>query len=204
MEHFSEQTWTDFVRKSGMPETTQQIDAHLAAGCSECKTAFHLWEQMASFAAKECNYGPPENLVRRVKLEFGATQAVQPEEFSIANLVFDSTLQPLPVGIRGSGVALMQHFVYETEGLNVHLSFERRPNSNTIFATGQVLDKQAPLCWLGNAAVVLWSDNGKVVSIVEANGYGEFQLEFQPQDQLRISIAAVGRKTLRIPLGNME
>jgi hypothetical protein len=43
-----------------------------------------------------------------------------------------------------------------------------------------------------------------VVSIVEANGYGEFQLEFQPQDQLRLSIAAVGRKTLRIPLGNME
>jgi hypothetical protein len=203
MEHFSEQTWADFVRKVGAPETTQQIDAHLAAACSECKTAFRLWEQMVSFAVQERNYAPPENLVRRAKLEFAATQAVQPEEFSLARLVFDSTLEPLTVGIRGS-VARMQHFVYEAEGLNVHLSFERRPNSNTIFATGQVLDKQAPLCWLGNAAVVLWADNGKVVSIVEANGYGEFQLEFQPQDQLRISIAAAGRKTLRIPLGNME
>ncbi|HEY1799288.1 MAG TPA: hypothetical protein VGG46_00015 [Terriglobales bacterium] len=203
MQHFSEQTWADFVRKVGTPVTTRSIDAYLAAGCPECKTAFHLWGQMANFAAKERNYAPPENLVRLTKLEFVASRAVQPEEFSIARLVFDSTLQPLPIGIRGS-VASMQHFVYEAEGLNVHLSFERRPNSSTVFATGQVLDKQAPLCWLGNAAVALWSDSGKVVSIVEANGYGEFQLEFEPQNQLQISIAAVGRKTLRIPLGNME
>jgi hypothetical protein len=204
MDHFSEQTWADFVRNAGAPASAQDINAHLAASCSGCKTNFQLWGRMAGFAAKERNYAPPENLVRRAKLEFAATKAVQPEEFSIARLIFDSTMQPLPLGIRSSGVASMQHFVYEAEGLNVHLSFERRPNSDTIFATGQVLDKQAPLCWLGNAAVVLWSDNGKVVSIVEANGYGEFQLEFQPQDQLRLSIAAVGRKTLRIPLGNIE
>ncbi|HWF91222.1 MAG TPA: hypothetical protein VN684_03005 [Terriglobales bacterium] len=204
MEHFSEQIWADFVRKANVPGTTQAMDAHLAAGCFECKTAFDLWGQMVRFAAKERNYAPPENLARRAKLEFVATQAIQRDEFSIAHLIFDGTLQPLPAGIRSSSAALMQHFVYETEGLNVHLSFERRQNSNTIFATGQVLDKQAPLCWLGNAAVVLWSDNGKVVSIVEANGYGEFQLEFQPQEQLRLSIAAVGRKTLRIPLGNLE
>lgn len=204
MEHFSEQTWADFVRKAGAPATAQEINAHLAANCSGCKTDFRLWGKMADFVAKERSYAPPENLVRRMKLEFAATKAVQPEEFSIAELIFDSTRQPLTAGIRSSAAARMQHFVYEAEGLNVHLSFERRPNSSTIFATGQVLDKQAPLCWLGSAAVVLWSDNGKVVSIVEANGYGEFQMEFQPQDQLRLSIAAVGRKTLRIPLGNME
>lgn len=204
MDHFSEQDWVDFLHQLTKSERTQEIHAHLQAGCPECKASFHVWEQMTSFAAKEQTYVPPENLVRRVKLEFAAAkQAAQAEDFSLADLVFNSAAQPLPAGIR-SGVAGMQQFVYEKEGLNVHLSFARRQNSSMVFATGQVLDKQAPLDWLSNATVVLWSSQGKVLNIVEANGYGEFQLEFEPQDQMRISIAAEGRKTLRIPLVNLE
>jgi hypothetical protein len=204
MDHFSEQDWVDFLRQLSQAEKSQEMQAHLQAGCPECKESFRVWEQMSGFAAKEGSYIPPENLVRLVKLEFAAAdQAAQAENFSLADLVFNSSAQPLPAGIR-SGAAGMQQLVYEKEGLNVHLSFARRQNSSMIFATGQVLDKHAPLAWLSNATVVLWSSQGKVINIVEANGYGEFQLEFEPQDQMRISIAAEGRKTLRIPLVNLE
>jgi len=37
-----------------------------------------------------------------------------------------------------------------------------------------------------------------------ANDYGEFQFEFEHEDQLRISIITANRKTLRIALGNLE
>ncbi|MGC2197449.1 MAG: hypothetical protein WA628_22435 [Terriglobales bacterium] len=121
----------------------------------------------------------------------------------MATLLFDSASAPLPAGIRGGAVSTRQ-FVYEGEGLTVDMRFERRQLSNTISASGQVLDKDVPLRWLGKAAIVLWNDKGQTVARTEAGEYGEFQFEFQPQGQLRISIATADRRTLRIALGNLE
>jgi hypothetical protein len=203
MEHFSEQIWADFVRGVGASGTTQEIEGHLASGCPECKTAIALWGRLASLAAKEGDYAPPEDLVRLVKLQFASKQAAEPEGWMIASMIFDSATQPLPMGVR-SGVARTRQVVYEAEGLTVDVRFERKQHSNTIFATGQVLDKEAPLCWLGNSAIVLWTDRGQMVTKTVANDYGEFQFEFEHQDQLRISIITANRRTLRIALGNLE
>jgi hypothetical protein len=73
-----------------------------------------------------------------------------------------------------------------------------------ISASGQVLDKNVPLRWLGKAAIVLWNDRGQMLTKTEAGEYGEFQFEFEAQDQLRISIATADHRTLRIALGNLE
>lgn len=203
MEHFSEQRWADFVRGVGMSGTTREIEAHLATSCAECTIPFDLWLRLGRFAAREGDYAPPENLVRLVKLELASKQAAQPEAWTIASLVFDSAAQPLPVGVRSAAVSTRQ-FVYEAEGLTVDLGFQRKPQSNTISAVGQVLDKQAPHCWLVNAAIVLCTDKGQTIAATEANDYGEFQFEFEPQDQLRLSIITAGRRTLRISLGNLR
>jgi hypothetical protein len=203
MAHFSEQTWADFVRGVGACETTEEMQGHLASGCPECKTAIAFWGRLASLAAKEGDYAPPENLVRLVKSQFAGKQAVEPEGWMIASMLFDSATQPLLMGVR-SGVASTRQVVYEAEGLTVDLRFERKQHSNTISAAGQVLDKESPLCWLGNAAIVLWTDKGQMVTKTVANDYGEFQFEFEHQDQLRISIITASRRTLRIALGNLE
>jgi hypothetical protein len=84
------------------------------------------------------------------------------------------------------------------------MRFERNHQRNLISASGQVLDKEAPLSWLGNAAIVLWTNQGRMVTKTETNGCGEFQLEFAPQDQLRLSVITEGRRTLRIVLGSLE
>jgi hypothetical protein len=201
-EHFPDQSWVDFVRGIGLPSTTE-IEAHLRAGCPECKTAVDLWKGVGSFAAKEGDFAPPENLVRLVKLELAGQAAAISEPWTIAGMVFDSAMRPLPAGIRSAAVTTRQ-VVYEGEGLTVDVRFERHPNSNRISAAGQVLDQQVPLRWLGNAAIVLWADGGQMLATTEANDYGEFQFEFESQDQLRISIATAGRRTLRIPLGSLR
>lgn len=200
MAHFSEQVWADFVRGTG--SSTRDMESHLAAGCPGCKGDLDLWRAVRSLANDEAMYAPPNNLVRRVKLEFASKHAVQTEEGTLASLIFDSTAQPLPAGVR-SGAVTTRQFVYEAEGLTIDLRFERKPHSNSISASGQVLDKKTPLCWLGNATVVLWTDTGRMLTRTEANDYGEFQLEFESNDQLRLSIATTGRRTLRIPLGNL-
>jgi hypothetical protein len=203
MAHFSEDRWTDFVRGISAPGTAQELERHLESRCPECKSAVALWGRVAQFATKESDYAPPENFVRLVKLQFANRQADQPEVGLIASMIFDSATQPLLMGVR-SGTASTRQIVYEAEGLTVDLRLERKPHSSTFFAAGQVLDKDAPLSWLGNAAIVLWTDKGQMVTKTVANDYGEFQFEFEHEDQLRISIITANRKTVRIALGNLE
>jgi hypothetical protein len=203
MVHFSGETWADFVRGVGACEATRELEEHLASSCPECKTAISLWGRLASLAAREGDYAPPKNLVCLVKLQFASKQAAEPQGWMIAQMIFDSATQPLPLGVR-SGAASARQLVYESEGLTVDLRFERKQHSNTISAAGQVLDKEAPLSWLGNVAIVLWTDKGQMVTKTLANDYGEFRFEFEHQDELRISIITANRRTLRIALGNLE
>jgi hypothetical protein len=203
MSHLSEQAWADFVRGIAGHETKMEVEAHLRSGCPECKSDLELWERVARFAAQENSYTAPEGLVYSVTAGFANPVAAEPDTWNLAALLFDSAAVPLPVGIR-SGTASTRQFVYEGEGLTVDLRFERNPDSNTISASGQVLDKAVPLRWLGRAAIVLWNSKGQLVSKVEAGEYGEFQFEFVPQEQLRMSIATADRRTLRIALGDLE
>jgi hypothetical protein len=201
MSHFPEQTWADFVR--GMGGKSSELETHLGSSCPECKSEFHTWERIALFALQESQYAPPADLVHAANAVFKSIEVIEPEAWNPATLLFDSALAPLPVGIR-SGAASTRQMVYEGEGLTVDVRFERRPNSPMISATGQVLDKEVPLRWLGKAAIVLWNEKGQLLTKTEAGEYGEFQFEFVPQDQLRISIATADRRTLRIALGNLE
>jgi hypothetical protein len=112
-------------------------------------------------------------------------------------------MQPLPVGIRGGSTHARQ-MIYEDDSLTVDLRFERKLSGSAISVAGQVLDRQEPLSWVSGAVVVLWTDKGRMVSKTEVNECGEFQLEFEPQNQLRMSVITTGRKTLRIALGSFD
>jgi hypothetical protein len=201
MEHFPDQTWADFVRGVGLCGNARDIEAHLANCCPECKTTFDLWKRIGAFAVREADYAPPSEVVRIVKLNSGSQYPTEAEAWTFAAAIFDSTVQPLPAGIRSMAASTRQ-VIYEGEGLTVDVRFERKPHSNKISAAGQVLDKQVPLRWLGNAAIVLWT-GGRMLATTEANDFGEFQFEFESGDQLRMSIATEGRRTLRIPLGSL-
>ena len=203
MSHIAEQVWVDYVRGIDRFGNNGEVKAHLAPACAECESVRSLWGRVAGLAAKEAHYVAPESLVRLVKSGFGAAEVAMPTSWSIASLMFDSASAALPVGVRG-GAASTRQMVYEGEGLMVDVRFERRPHSSMISASGQVLDKDVPLRWLGRAAIVLWNDKGQLLSKTEAGEYGEFQFEFEAQNQLRISIATADRRTLRIALGNLE
>ena len=201
--HFAEEPWVDFVRRAIPLGTMQDLEQHLKTSCRECERALGFWRRVVNFAAEERDCLPPENLVRLVKTEFKLRQAEESDIPMIATMLFDSAAQLLPVGLR-SGPASTRQVVYEAEGLTVDMRFERNHQRNLISASGQVLDKEAPLSWLGNAAIVLWTNQGLMVTKTETNRCGEFQLEFAPQDQLRLSVITEGRKTLRIVLGSLE
>jgi hypothetical protein len=182
-------------------DAAQKVSAHLADNCVDCKKASAAWERVRTIALREAQYQAPQDLVRLAKLQF-IVDAPQPED-SWAGLVFDTAMQPAAAGIRG-GLIHARQVIYEAESLTVDLRFERKLSGNAISVAGQVLDRQEPLSWVSEAVVVLWTDKGRMISKSGVNEYGEFQLEFEPQNQLRMSVITRGRKTLRIGLGSFD
>ena len=201
MKHFSEEAWADFARgiKS---ETSVEMESHLNSGCSDCAAESAVWERVHAIASHENSYMPPEALVRMVKQEFTARSEPETSPWVLGKLVFDSVAQPLPVGVR-AGAPIGRQFVYEAEGLTVDLRLDMQPRSKTICAVGQVLDKGTPRS-PGSPTILLWTEKGQPVLETKANELGEFQLEFEAQDQLRLSIEMAGRRSVRIPLSDLK
>lgn len=199
MEHFSEELFADVVR--GINSNGHaDLQKHLADRCSQCTHALDTWLRVQSITAREKTYCPPDNAVRMVKLEFKARHAEEVE----AKLVFDSMAQPAFAGVRSAGAAAARQIVYEVEGMMVDLRFDRPHRSSCISLIGQVLDQNAPRVSLANAAVMLWNEKGLVLAETRTNGLGEFQLEFELQNRLRLSIQALAGKLIRIPLANLH
>lgn len=202
MEHFPERVWADFGRGLGASENARGISAHLAANCLNCKASSRFWNRVQTMAAAEGAYMAPENLVRLAKLEFTAKKDFQAEKWSLANMRFDSFSQPLLAGVRSSAATARQ-VVYEAEGLTVDLRFDLVVPSGKISAVGQILDSHIAREPLTGAPVVVWTQNGQLVATATANAYGEFQLEFEAQDDLRLT-ARVGDRRVRMPLVNLK
>ena len=202
MEHFSEQVWADFVRQTRSSNSREEIESHLASGCKDCAAALELWKRVHALTNREGTYVPPADAVRMVKLEFAATRMQDCTEPVTANLIFDSFSQPALAGVRSVAAAARQ-MVYEAEGLTVDLRFDGPPQSNRVHLIGQVLDRRTPRASIVDAAVMLWTDRGLSIVETRANEFGEFNLEFEAQDQLRLSVE-IGKTLIRIPLANLR
>jgi hypothetical protein len=200
MRHFSEQPWVDFVRGVSGSEISRDIGTHLDTGCPKCQTALEAWSRVRRLATEEAAYAPPENLVRLVKLGFTGQPAKRTRKWTLASLVFDSFAQPLPAGVRSSGLSVWQ-VVYEAEGMTVDLRFGRGAHSKVLHLVGQVLDKQKARA-RQNATVELSTEQDQLVGTTAVNALGEFQVEFEAKDDLWLSIKSEDRNTVRIPLAN--
>jgi hypothetical protein len=200
MQHFSDEVFADLVRGTDVPAQTELL-SHLATRCGQCTQTFKIWQRLQAIGARENTYCPPADSVRMVKFEFEARRASESE--LAGKLVFDSLSQPALAGVRSAGTAAARQVVYEAEGIVVDLRFERPGRSKCISLIGQVLDQNAPSVSLGKASVMLWTQKGLVLAETQTNVSGEFHLEFEAQNCLRLSIQASARTLIRIPLANL-
>jgi len=202
MEHFSEHAWADFVRGISNSER-EEMHAHLASGCNDCAVIRDTWKQVHTVALREGHYAPSEDAVRMVKLEFAAQAFDKAQQPVLAELVFDTFGKTAFAGVRSAAAAARQ-MVYEADGLAVDLRFDSPASSQRIFLTGQVLDRRVPRTSIEDSVIILWTHKGLAVAETKANAFGEFHLELEPQDNLRLSIQVVGRALIRIPLANLR
>jgi len=211
MEHFPEHVWADLVRgvstqhaKTGPSQDRdlrREVESHLESGCETCAASLGVWKQVYSLAARESSYSPPEDVVRMTKLEFTA-RSQQAAEACDAALVFDTFSQPALAGVRSSAAAARQ-MVYEADGFTVDVRFDRT-SPKTVHLFGQVLDADRSRSVLAICPVLLCSQNGALLAEGKTNYLGEFDLQFEAQDGLKLSIWVSGSKLIRIALSNLQ
>ena len=202
MEHFSEQAWAEFGRGFSASEKAQGITAHLAANCLNCKANSRFWNRLQTMAQSEHEYSAPENLVRLAKLEFTAKKEFRPKNgawpascsTACPSLYWRECAAALPSPGR---------WCTRRKDFTVDLRFDLVVPSGMVSAVGQILDSHMTHEPLTGAPVVVWNQNGQLVATATANAYGEFQLEFEARDDLRLT-ARVGDRRVRMPLVNLK
>ena len=197
MKHFSEADWADFVRKLVSAETRMKMQQHIDDGCKKCKSTLDLWQSVFAIAAKESALTPPADVVRVVKSQFAAAM---PEPTSGVRLVFDSMLQPITAGIRGSVAA--RQFLYETDDYYIDLRLEPRSAEDRACLVGQVLNRTGKRAAHGIA--VRLQEGKQPIAHTATNQFGEFQLEFGAAGALCVSISRDQNDEIVLPLYGVQ
>src|SRR5437660_11263592 len=115
------------------------MQKHIEDGCSKCEAALKSWQNVFRIAQAEGGFSPPEDAVRIAKAQFAAIASVQQRR--PVRLVFDSNIQPVTAGVRGSISA--RQLLYETDELYIdfRLATQREANRGLVCMTGQILDR---------------------------------------------------------------
>jgi hypothetical protein len=125
---------------------------------------------------------------RRIPLRAGLALLAEP--------VFDSFQDPALIGIRGSAAAPRQ-LVYEAGGYLIDLQLEQQADGPSAL-TGQVVHAWTEGATRG-AGVVLIRE-GSVVGQTVANSIGEFQLDCDHPDNLKICLGLVDETFIEVKL----
>jgi hypothetical protein len=190
MRHYSLEQWADFARNVAGTQERLEMQQHLDQGCNKCAKVASLWRHVHAVAKHEHRYAPPDGAVRMAKGNFAIHG---PRGFSrrpslIASLIFDSSLGPLPAGVR-SAARVERQLLYGVGNYRIDLRIEPQVDTDNVAIVGQVLRSSDTISDIGPVTVKL-TKGRKVVAQTESNKFGEFRLECDLSTgfQLRISL----------------
>jgi hypothetical protein len=200
MKHFALEDWADFMREVVEPLQRAAMQRHLDEGCKRCLRAVAVWQSVLDVARQEANNQPPESAVRAAKAYYGV---YGPEErlsgaAKIAELIFDSIRQPLPAGVRASGVASRQ-LLYRLGRTLIDMRLEAGDKPNRISLVGQVLDSSQTDRGVSDIPVILLCGSESMAQTV-TNQFGEFHLALDAAQELHLRIGKGEPEAILIPL----
>jgi hypothetical protein len=198
--HFSEEDWLDFARDLAAG-TTGGMQRHLDDGCPPCAATLRFWQSALAVAAREAAAdGPPESALRQARASFASVRpkGLAARVAEAASLAFDSFRQPLLAGVRTTGTSPRQT-LYQAGPYVLRLRVESGSASERLSVVGQVVDDADPTRAMKDLAVLVFSGTHAVDRTL-TNNLGEFELEPEPADNLRLSVAVPGRGPLTVPV----
>jgi len=197
--HFSEEDWLDRARFQGVAD--EAMEGHLA-GCAACASTASFWRSVVAAAGRDAASLVPDEAVRQARGVF-ALARLQPRGLAArarqaATLVFDSLRQPQPAGVRAAAPSA-RHLLYKAGSYVIRLRVEPAGASDRVSIVGQVLDEADPARALADLAVLALC-GPETIDRTLTNPLGEFQLEPEAADNLRLSVGVPDRGPLTVGL----
>jgi hypothetical protein len=184
--HFSLEEWADFGRGRTPSDARAIMAQHLGDGCPPCAAVLELWSDVLQMAGREHTFEPPANAVRCAKALFGAFQPLKARHMSFRLAHLAGFGQPAMEGVRGAGPAA-SHFLFREGTLLLDMHLQPRAASDLVSMVGQVMDSTRPDRPFENQPVALVRDRDALAS-TRTNEFGEFHLEFKPDEDLLLTI----------------
>jgi hypothetical protein len=139
---------------------------------------------------------PPDQIVLSVEASFAIQKAGPP---SVFELLFDSLAQPLPAGARNSATFGRQ-LLFRIGAVYIDMELDKKANSDHASLVGQMLDSSRPGHPMAGIPVVLL-DRRRRVAHTSSNDNGEFHLEFDMKNDLKLSVS-VDHRRVHLPITN--
>jgi hypothetical protein len=202
-EHFTEDQWSDFVRGVLPAGEAAALQQHLEDGCETCRQSFRLWQVVAAVADSEVRNEVPDALVRSARAAFMEWHRLYrlAERIRTARLVFDSLLAPLPSGVRSEG-STPRRILWQAGEWSCDLRFEPSIGKR-IIVMGQVIKSRQPSGSIAGSSILLMTTK-TLVAETTVNQFGEFQLQFEQANGLRIFIDIPGGRPVAILLPDLD
>ena len=187
MKHFDISEWTDFARGCAAVPDRAAMEAHLASACRRCDATLDLVRRVVASTRDDRRYEPPADVVRCAKAISALARPRPSVARLVAQLVYDSFREPLPVGMRAED-RVSRHTLYEAGNffLDVRLEQERGCPRSTLI--GQLTNRMDPNSFLAGAPVLLMAGKN-LIGYAVYNRFGEFQMDYPPARHLRLSVA---------------
>jgi hypothetical protein len=180
--HYATQDWTDYVRGIEPKPRAAAMQHHLDSGCDRCSRVVDLMRRVAYVTAMP-QVEVPASVIHKAKAIFNI-----PRKSTLARLVFDSFLQPLPAGVR-SRAHMVRQAMFEAGDMLVDVRLHREQDGRLVVA-GQVADKSSPNRYASR--LVLHLVSGSERRRLDANRFGEFQTFFAAGSNVHLEISGLG------------
>jgi hypothetical protein len=204
MKHFSIDDCIDFVRHTEDADQKMKIQQHLEAGCTECSKTLEIWRRVMDLANRETSYEPPARAVQAVNAGFAVSRAIPHPagKLELARLLFDSALQPIALGVRGTA-SVVRQLLYRSGSMCIDMRMQPKPGSDSMVLIGQLMDSAKPDHGIGGIPVSLLS-KGDTVSRVRTNDVGEFDFGIAALSSLQLVFGIGDTRTIVVPVPDGE
>jgi hypothetical protein len=200
MTHFRDEEWLDYVRDIALPDQRAAMDQSLREGCQYCLKLFNFWRTTVEVGMRDnTEYRVPDEAIEAA---MGA-YAVWRRSYRLrstargSRLIFDSFLQPVLAGVRGSDAG-SRRLVKRSGRWIIDLRMESE-GSDRVSMAGQVLQSGE---WTGapRAREVSVMYGEELLARTEANQFSEFQLQFPAGRNLRLYVEIDGERPIMVNL----
>lgn len=186
--HYDITEWADYTRDVVPAEQHREMETHLQSGCSKCEKIKQLFAKLIAVCARDRAYEVPQHAERSVKAMASLGKPERRSVFArlLATLAYDSAADLMPVGIRGTH-QINRHVLFHAGDYSVDLRFEHEKGSASMVLVGQIANQRWPEEIMSNLPVILLAGEREVSRSI-SNSFGEFQMEYVPESDLRLLV----------------